>query len=125
MYFLSFSFEKEKERKYQRKEKKPIVFLLFLFYCGRRYLFARAVKYGARETMPCFCQAFWHGLLLLVYVAIFIPRLGLLVRVRRKVWRTRNDALLLSGVWARLNPSDSRRAFFVSQQHFSFKPVPA
>ena len=87
MYFLSFSFEKEKERKYQRKEKKPIVFLLFLFYCGRRYLFARAVKYGARETMPCFCQAFWHGLLLLVYVAILIACLGLLVRARRKVWR--------------------------------------
>ena len=125
MYFLSFSFEKEKERKYQRKEKKPIVFLLFLFYCGRRYLFARAVKYGARETIPYFCQAFWHGLLLLVFVAILIAYLGLLVRVRRKVWRTRNDAMLLSGVLARLTPSDSRRAFFVSQQNFSFMPVPA
>ena len=29
MYFLSFSLEKEKERKYQRKEKKPIIFMLF------------------------------------------------------------------------------------------------
>ena len=72
----------------------------------------RAVKYGARETIPCFCQAFWHGLLLLVFVAILIAYLGLLVRVRRKVWRTRNDAMLLSDVLARITLSDSRRAFF-------------
>ena len=74
MYFLSFSLEKEKERKYQRKEKKPIVFLLFLFYCGRRYLFARAVKYGARETVRCFFRAFWYGDGLRINAALVLAR---------------------------------------------------
>ena len=57
VYFLSFSLEKEKERKYQRKEKKPIIFMRFVLL-KRRYLFARAVKYGARETVRCFFLRF-------------------------------------------------------------------
>ena len=35
----------------------------------RRDLFARAVKYGARETVRCFFRAFWYGGWLHIYAA--------------------------------------------------------
>ena len=81
VYFLSFSLEKEKERKYQRKEKKSIIFMRFVLL-KRRYLFARAGKYGARETVRCFFRAFWYGDGLRINAALILAELFLFRLIR-------------------------------------------
>ena len=70
-YFLSFSFEKEKERKYQRKEKKPIIFIL---YCSiETAILVRARrKQGAREVLRRFFHAVWYGGGLHIYAALIL-----------------------------------------------------
>ena len=48
VYFLSFSLEKEKERKYQRKEKKPVIFVSLLSYEAALLVRARRKVWRAR-----------------------------------------------------------------------------